>query len=330
MKDIAKRFGIKLAGKGIRESIALAQYADDRGVDSIWVAEGRLATDAIVPVSVYAHATRRIRVGPGVIPIWTRNPALIAQTFATLDFLAPGRITLGLGAWWEPLASRVGVDMGKKVVRAVREYVESIRLLLSLEEVTYHGEYVHLDGVSLDHGESEPHDVKIYLAAVGPQMLRLTGRIADGVVLNSAHTTEATRREVEEITKGAESVGRTLDDVDIVQPCTVRLTQNKKEALQLDKPMVAQFVAQQPHVAGPAGIDPDLVQRLRSVITWPSTPEQIREGAQLIPDRVVESLGCYGDEDEVRERLRAFEEAGVNCLFPAASEEIIDFMGAGW
>ena len=110
----------------MHRNIEVARYAEQAGADSIWVNEGRLAADAIVPMAVYASATERVRIGSAVIPLWTRNPALIAQTFATLDALAPGRIVLGLGAWWEPIAARTGVDRTKPV-RAMREMVETVR-----------------------------------------------------------------------------------------------------------------------------------------------------------------------------------------------------------
>ena len=98
MADKAKRFGITLYGGDLRANVEMARYADRKGVDSIWVIETRLTADAIGPMALYASATDRIRVGSAVIPIWTRNPALIAQTFATLDLLAPGSDSPGPGS----------------------------------------------------------------------------------------------------------------------------------------------------------------------------------------------------------------------------------------
>ena len=331
MAELPNRFGIGLPGTNIRQNMELARYADQKGVDSIWVIETRLAADAITPLAVYASATDRIRLGTGIIPLWTRNPALIAQTFATLDLLAPGRVILGLGAWWEPLATRTGVKR-EKSIRAMREVIESVRLLLSLKEpVTYHGEYVHMEDLYLDHGETKPHDVKIYIAAVGPQMLRLAGRIADGVVLNANHTVDSIRREVEEIKRGAESAGRSLDEIDRVAPMRIEVTRDKKQALLEAKPRIAQYLAQQPHIEGPMEVDPELTERLKAMIPWPASEQQIMDGAKLIPDDVVESLGCYGDEDEVRARLREYIDAGMNSpTISSASKDTIDFLARGF
>lgn len=332
MGEVPKRFGIKLPGANIRQNIELAQYADRVGVESVWMAEGRLTNDAITPMAVYAASTERVRVGCGVLPIWTRNPALTAQTFATLDFLAPGRMILGLGVWWDPIATKVGVERGTKLIRATREYLEAIRLLLKREEpITYEGEYVRFDDVFLDHNETGPHDVPIYLAAVGPQMLRLAGRLADGVVLNSSHTVDATRAEINEVVEAAEAAGRSRSEVDIVQPCTIRLTTDKQAAIDKDKKFVTQFIAQQPHVAGPTDIDPDLADRIREIAGgWPASRSAIEEAAKLVPDEIIENIGCYGEEDEVRERLREYEDAGVDCLYSAADKALIDFLAQGW
>jgi 5,10-methylenetetrahydromethanopterin reductase len=151
----------------IRYEIEMAKYAEARGFSEIWQADTRLARDCIVMMSTFLAETSRLRVGSGVLPIWTRNPAVIAATWSTMWELAGkvdgrGRIMLGLGAWWEPIASRVGVER-KRSLTAMRENVEAIRRLFTMEEVTYEGEFVHLDRVKLDvaYGDTSPRDIPI-------------------------------------------------------------------------------------------------------------------------------------------------------------------------
>jgi 5,10-methylenetetrahydromethanopterin reductase len=79
----------------------------------VWQADSRLVREATVPMAAFAAITERIAVGSGVIDIWTRNPARLASLFSTLDDLAPGRVRAGLGAWWDPLATRVGIARGR-------------------------------------------------------------------------------------------------------------------------------------------------------------------------------------------------------------------------
>ena len=151
----------------------------------MWQAESRLVREATVPMAAFAAVTERIKLGSGVVDVWTRNPARLAATFSTLDDLAPGRVILGIGAWWDPLAAKVGIT-ADQAARAMREIVTAVRALLADETVTFDGEFVHLDGVELDyvHQERRPKDVPIYIGATGMQMMELTGEIADGVVLN--------------------------------------------------------------------------------------------------------------------------------------------------
>ncbi len=109
--------------------------------------------------------------------MWVRNPAFLAATFSTLDDLAPGRVILGIGAWWDPLAAKVGVSRARPLL-AMREIVTAVRALLAGETVTFDGEFVHLDGVELDYvyQERRPKDVPIVIGATGMQMMRLAGR----------------------------------------------------------------------------------------------------------------------------------------------------------
>ncbi len=97
----------------IREGIELVRYAEAKGFDAVWQADSRLVRDAVVPMAAFAATTDRIKIGSGVIDFWTRNPARLASTFSTLDDLAPGRMICGLGAWWDPLAAKVGIDRGR-------------------------------------------------------------------------------------------------------------------------------------------------------------------------------------------------------------------------
>src|SRR4249920_4011258 len=130
----------------IREGMAYARYAEAKGFDAVWQAESRLVREATVPMAAFASVTERIKVGSGVADCWSRNPARLAATFSTLDDLAPGRVLLGIGAWWDPLAAKVGITRARPLT-VMREIVAVVRALLNNETVTFEGEYVHLDGV---------------------------------------------------------------------------------------------------------------------------------------------------------------------------------------
>ena len=139
---------------------------------------------------------------------WTRNVGLLAATFLTLDDLAPGRIICGIGAWWDPLAKNVGIER-RKPLEAMRETIEVMRRLLAMENVTYHGEFHHVDGIELDvvHGRREPRYVPIMIGATGPKMMEMTGEIADGAVLNYCVPPEYNIHAMEQLEKGAAKAG---------------------------------------------------------------------------------------------------------------------------
>ena len=169
----------------ITEAIEYVQYAEEKGFEAVWQADSRLVRDAVVPMAAFGACTETIKIGSGVVDCWTRNPARLASTFSTLDDLAPGRMILGIGAWWDPLASKVGIERNKPL-GVMREIITAVRALLADETVTFKGDFVNLDGVELDYvyQERRPKDVPIYIGATGPKMLELSGEIADGVVLN--------------------------------------------------------------------------------------------------------------------------------------------------
>jgi 5,10-methylenetetrahydromethanopterin reductase len=307
----------------IREGMEHARYAEERGFDAVWQSESRLVREATVPMAAYAAVTSRIRVGSAVIPIWTRNVGLLAATFSTLDELAPGRIILGLGAWWDPLASKVGIDRSKPL-RAMREVVEATRRLLAMERVTYDGEFVHLEDVEIDvvHGDRSPKQVPIYIGATGMQMMELTGAIADGVVLNYMVAPAYNQQALEALTRGAEKAGRSLDDIDRPQLVVCSVDRDRALALDRSRELLTQYLGQQPHIMKASGVDPGLIDEIGKVLTWPASQEEIRTAMRLVPDDVVQLITASGTPDECRAKVAEYVAAGATCpiLYPLGDD----------
>ena len=307
----------------IRDGMDYVRYAEERGFDAVWQAESRLVREATVPMAAYAAVTSRIKVGSGIVPIWTRNVGLLAATFSTLDELAPGRVMLGLGAWWEPLASKVGVDR-RKPLRAMRETVEATRRLLAMERVTYHGEFVHLDDVEIDivHGDRSPKHVPIYIGATGMQMMELAGAIADGVLLNYMVSPAYNAQALAALTVGAEKAGRTLDDVDRPQLVVCSVDRDRDLALDRSRELLTQYLGQQPHIMKASGVDPALIEEIGKVLTWPAGRDEIRKAMRLVPDDVVQQITASGSPEECRAKVAEYVEAGATCpiLYPLGDD----------
>ena len=317
----------------IREGIDFVTYAESKGFDAVWQAESRLVREATVPMAAFATSTSTIKVGSGVVDCWSRNPARLAATFSTLDDLAPGRVILGIGAWWDPLAKKVGIERAKPL-RVMREIVTTVRGLLSNENVTFHGEYVHLDGVELDYvyQERRAKDVPIYIGATGMQMMELTGEIADGAVLNYLVSPEYNDQAIEALSRGAERAGRTLSDIDRPQLVVCSVHEDRDTAIDMARLMVTQYLGQQPHIMKASGVPQSLLDAVGEVLTWPATHEQVVAASKLVPDEIVHMLTASGTPAEARSKVAHYIEHGCTCpiLYPLGDVKAMIDAFAGW
>jgi 5,10-methylenetetrahydromethanopterin reductase len=307
----------------VRQGMEIAQYAESKGFHAIWQAESRLVREATVPMSAFLAVTERIKVGSGVVNNWTRNPALLASTFSTLDDLAPGRVILGIGAWWDPLARKVGINRTKPLL-AMRETIEAVRALLADQTVTYDGEFVHLDGVELDyvHQERRPKDVPIYLGATGMQMMELAGEIADGVVLNYLVSPKYNDMAMDHLERGAHKAGRSASDVDRPQLVVCSLDKDRGAALDAARLLVTQYLGQQPHIMKASGVPESLLEDISKVLTWPATAEQVEAASKLVPDDIVQMITASGTADECKEKVAEYVHGGCTCpiLYPLGED----------
>ena len=304
----------------IREAMGFVARAEERGFAAVWQADSRLVREATVPMAAFAATTERIAVGSGVIDVWTRNPARLASLFSTLDDLAPGRVLAGLGAWWDPLARKVGIDRARPL-RVMREVVEALRALLRCDgPVTYDGVFVHLDGVELDyvHQERRPKHVPIYVGATGMKMMELAGEVADGAVLNYLVSPDYNRRALEALAAGAETSGRALDEIDRPQLVVCSLDDDREAALDAARLLVTQYLGQQPHIMAASGVPSSLLDEIGAVLTWPATHEQVVAASKLVPDEVVQMLCAAGTADECRAKVAEYVRSGCTqpVLYP--------------
>jgi 5,10-methylenetetrahydromethanopterin reductase len=309
----------------IAYEMEMAKYAEERGFSEIWQADTRLARDCVVLMSAFLTQTRRLRLGSGILPIWSRNPAVIAATWSTLWELGglvdgKSRVMLGLGAWWEPIAGRVGIHRSKPL-KAMREHVEAIRQLFTLQEVTYQGEFVKLDRITLDvaFGDTGPRNIPIYIGATGDQMLELAGEICDGVVLNYVVSADYIRKAVALVEKGAHKAGRTLADVDRPELLVCCLSDRDPAAAMLEgKKLVSYYLATEPHIMKASGVSQELLEKVQGMMSWPATEADYIRTSKVIPDEVVRNLMAVGTTEECRAKVKEYIVAGITCpiLYP--------------
>ena len=319
----------------LADAIEYVKYAELCGFEAVWQAESRLVRDAIVPMAAFAAVTSRIKIGSGVINNWTRNAAVIAATFLTLDDLAQDRIYCGIGAWWDPLAAKVGITRRKNLL-AMREVVTVVRRLLNRERVSFDGEFAQMDDVELDvvHGRKEPRNVPIYIGATGPKMMALTGEIADGAVLNYLVSPKYNDMAMAQLEIGAKKAGKSISDVDRPQLVVCSVDSDRAKALDGARKLVTQYLGQQPHIMKASGVSQDLLDEINQVLTWPATEEQILEAMKLVPDDVVQMITASGTPDEVKAKVREYVAAGATCpiLYPLGADVrlMIDTFAGGY
>ncbi|WP_433046235.1 LLM class flavin-dependent oxidoreductase [Dactylosporangium sp. CS-033363] len=290
-----------------------AEFADQNGFESVWVAEGRLARDGIVPAAIIAARTNQVKIGTGVVNNKSRNAALMAVTFKTLDEVAPGRAILGIGAWWEPLATKVGQPLTKPLA-SMREYIGVLQSFFRNEMVDFEGEFVQMRGVRFDsmYRENKPVDIPIYIGAVGPKMLELAGEISDGVHMDFllppsylVGARAAIERGIARRTDGKQSI-----DLTQIVSCSVN-DADPQEAIDACKAFLTLYLCQQPHIAEHCGVERELVDRLQEIAGWPATPEDIKRAMQLVPNSLVQNVTACGSTDDAYAKLMSYHEAGV-------------------
>jgi probable F420-dependent oxidoreductase len=213
-------------GRSLESAIERVKLAESLGYESVYVTHiaGR---ESLTVLTAYALATSRIRVGSGVVPIYTRTPATMAQTAATIADLCGGRFTLGLGVSHRPVVEGWHGQRIDRPVAEMREYASIVRAILCGEDPPAGEKWqtgFRLFGV--DRCPSLP----IYIAALSPAMLRLAGEIANGVILWLCNPSYIRDVVIPEVSAGRERAGKTLEGFDVVAAVPAALTEDREDA----------------------------------------------------------------------------------------------------
>jgi len=321
----------------LREELSLVQYAEKKGFEAIWHAESRLARDAITPLAAMAVVTERIKLGTGVINNWTRNVALCAATFLTLDELSGGRALLGIGAWWDPLAGKVGIER-RKPIKAMREYCAVLQRLFKMENVTFDGEFVRVHDIRLDvvYGDpNSPRKIPIFIGATGWDMIELTGEIADGLLLNYLVSPEYNKKALDHLEEGAKKGKRNWQEIDRPQLIVCSLDEDADRALDAARPLVAQYLGQQPHIAKASGVSESLIEEVKSTLGgWPAKPGGLEKAQLLIDDKLVRLITASGTAADCLKKVDEYKSTGCTCpvLYPLGDNvrAMIDAFEVPW
>jgi probable F420-dependent oxidoreductase len=286
--------------------------AEERGFRAAWFPEITFG-DAFGPATGVALRTSTLQVGTGVVGIWSRSPVTMALQAATLNELAGGRLILGLGLQARGYVEGWHGQRYERPVRAMREYLTILRRILAGESVTFEGEIFSVRGFQLTMQPPE-RPPRIYMAAIGPQMLRLAGEIADGV-LGYCWSVEYVREVVmPQLRAGAERAGRSLDEIDVACgfPTIVTADDGGLDLVKGQALMFATATSSSPHYASSfaaAGFG-DEVRAIQERVA----AGDVAGGLALVTDEVAAAVTLAGSADRVRARIAAYEAAGLDTV----------------
>ena len=275
------------AGRSLDSALGRVARAEEQGYDTVYVTH-IASRDSITLLTAYASRTERVRLGTGVIPIYARTPANMAQSFATLDDISGGRAVVGLGVSHKPVVEHWFGQSIDKPLAEMREYVAIVRAILRGEDPPPGEKWrtaFHLNGF-----DPRP-DMPIYLAGLSPGMLRLAGEIAEGVILWLCNPNYVRDVVVPTVREGQGKGGRAGQPFDIVAAVPSAVTDDPDAARErLRGELVPYFgLPYYRKMLGRSGFDPD---------AGPT-------------DEFISVLAAIGSADEARESVRRYAEMGT-------------------
>ena len=149
-------------------------------------------------------------------------------------------------------------------------------------------------------------------------MLEMTGKLADGVVMNYCVPVEYNDNAIEQLMQGLKLSGRTLEEFDRPQLVVCSVDEDHDKAIDTTRELLTQYLAQQPHIAKASGVSKDVVQKIQSILGWPATHEQIQSAKHLVDDELIHRITASGTPAEARAKVQEYINHGCTCpiLYP--------------
>ncbi len=300
--------GLRPPGADWKYTRELAALADDLGYSCITMGES-WAEDSLTSLAQLGAVTSRIRIGTSIVPIFARSPSNLAMTALNMDVMTEGRFFLGLGASGKLVIEDFHGEQFRKPLTRMREYIAIIRKAMRGERLDHDGEFFRTQRFRI---RFKPYrdNLPIYIASLSPPSLRLTGELADGwlpIFLAPSRMGPS----LSAIREGAESAGRSLDDIAISPQVSVYVTDDIPTARDRERPHIAFYI-------GGMGV---FYHQYMHRIGFGEESDMIREAylardreraARLVTDEMVDEMTIIGNPDQCRERMEAYFQAGVD------------------
>lgn len=303
------KFGLGLLpNRPVKELVEDAVIADQSGFDTIWLSETNPAPTARNPFVILtqiAESIEHAKFGTCIVSPHKWHPAVLAQTVATFDEIKPGRMVLGIGVGGRAL--RYLDRWWYRPILAIRESITILRRLFAGETVTYTGRIFQTSNTVLDPAVSLGKDQPIYIAARGPQMITLSGEIADGNALAAPATTVKWAMDL--VRKGAQKSGRDPSKIDITNWTRCSISSDYSKAIEAVKFEVANAVSYNAGISMElAGYSPEVPKKMETLL---SDEEAARE---YVSDQMIKDFSISGTPDDWIKQLETYEAVGQTQL----------------
>jgi len=312
------RLGMTLPVGGAERAVELAQVAADLGYEETWMAEVN-GGDSYALAGAVAQGVPGMRIGTAVVPAQTRTPMMHAMAAMTLSQLTEGNFILGIGLSSPNIVYDWAGQPYDKPLTRMREHVEVLRQMLSGQKTTYEGRTLSVKNFRL--GGATVGEVPIYLGALNKRMLQLTGALCDGICLNMVPES-ALPQVLGEVRAGAEEAGRDPNAIEVVARLHVVMVDDPAMGRNLIRTVFGAYAATPGY------------NKCFEWIGFEDEARQVREAfakrdragvAAGVTDRLCDAMAVVGDREAIRERIRAYAEAGVDvCIVnPIADFEAV-------
>jgi alkanesulfonate monooxygenase SsuD/methylene tetrahydromethanopterin reductase-like flavin-dependent oxidoreductase (luciferase family) len=321
LRDMARGCFIS-TGRSLEAAIERVKLAESLGYEAVYVTHiaGR---ESLTVLSAYAMSTSSIRVGTGVVPIYTRTPATMAQTAATLDELSGGRLTLGLGVSHRPVVEGWHGQTIERPVAEMREYATIVRAILRGEQPPS-GEKWRTSFRLL--GLAARPRLPIYIAGLSPAMLRLAGEIADGVILWLCNPSYIRDVVIPAVSEGRERAGLTLDGFDVVAAVPAALVDERDDAYEAMRADLIPYFGLPFYRA--------MIERTGfgdDIAGYDGAAGDLDAMKRAISTEFLEELTAVGDREAVQSGIERYRQAGAGspCIGPIAGTDFEATLRAG-
>lgn len=286
--------------------VGLVQLAERLGFRRAWIPDQTFNHDPYVILGALALSTSEIQLGVGVANPFTRHPASTGRAIATVADLAPGRVSLGIGAGnVRELLQPLGFPFDRPADRC-REALELIRQELTGDEVAYRGRYYQMDGARLEL--DEPAEVPLYLAGRGRRILEAAGAVADGALIGGLCGDAGIRYALDCLRRGAAGAGRDSLPGEIGSWVTCRIGDDRRAEIERIRPSMAHIIGGAPdQVMAELGLPETVVAAIKSAYRSGGAAA----AAEYVTDECVDAFAIVGPPDAVIARIEALGDAGA-------------------